>query len=175
MAEKDVSPNSYCFKNLLWVPDDNLPEIDKIESYSNNKNDKEIIDLLTIQDELCQKLEQKEEEIVKLKETINKLLQQSINPSSKIISYEKYEMALKTLQEEQEKNDEIVKVYDELRTNFDQYRQKIEKKVESLNVGNLLEQHNRGANENEGIKTQQSMNSFNNMPSVILINIATTY
>jgi hypothetical protein len=165
MAEKDINPNGYCFRNLLWVPDDNLPEIEKDENY-DNRHDKEINDLLTIQDELCQKIEKKEEEIVNLRENINRLLQQDINPGKKI-SYEKYEMALQTLQEEQEKNNELVKIYDELKKTFDQYKQNIEKKVDSIDVSNLLELHNRRASiDNELYKTQQS-NSINNIPSVI--------
>jgi hypothetical protein len=146
--EMHSEPNN----NLNTVNKSNAEKI-RTNSHRSMERDKEIKDLLNIQDELMQKLSVKEEELASYKDACSKLLKISAGHNNKTVPLEKYEILLNYYSEEQEKLKDITVKYEVMKRDYDVF-------VARLNAGSI---------ENSTINTKNSNILYNGKDSNINI------
>ncbi len=113
-------------------------ELEKKYSAMLDEKDLEIKDLLNLQEDLMKKLSDKGQEIENYKETCDKLLKASreeninnssnvkiINENIKTVSLEKYDILLNEFRDEQDKGYELMKVYEQLKSDYDKIVKKL--------------------------------------------------
>jgi len=173
LAQQASSSSSVCEKceknkKELSFKLEHLTELEKKYTSMLDEKDSEVKELVNIQEELLKKLSEKEEKIDSYKDTMEKKLSgknnknlESINSNSdsnmnsinnsKTVSLEKYEILLNEFREEQDKGYELMKVYEELKRDYDNLSKKL------FNLQN----ENNNVNVNKSLKNLKSTSALN--------------
>lgn len=121
-----------------------INELEKKYTAMLDEKDTEIKELLAIQEDMLKSITEKTKEIENYKETCNQLTKANTENDqcnkpvdSKIVSIEKYETLLSEFKEEQDKGYELMKVYEQLKTDYDNMAKKMYNMSNKHDIGNL--------------------------------------